>query len=76
MSPTLEYNPAKAKALLDMFGFIDRDGDGYRDRPLGDRDGDGYRDRPLMGGGHRPGDLDGDGVPNRGDRHPADDRRF
>ena len=54
----------------------DRDGDGYADRPIGDRDGDGYRDRPLMGGGHhRPGDIDGDGIPNRGDRHPADDRR-
>ena len=34
-SPTLEYSPAKAKALLDMFGFIDRDGDGYRERPDG-----------------------------------------
>jgi len=35
VSPTLEYNPAKAKALLDMFGFIDRDGDGYRENPDG-----------------------------------------
>jgi oligopeptide transport system substrate-binding protein len=34
-SPTLEYNPAKAKALLDMFGFVDRDGDGYRENPDG-----------------------------------------
>jgi peptide/nickel transport system substrate-binding protein len=34
-SPTLEYSPSKAKALLDMFGFIDRDGDGYRERPDG-----------------------------------------
>jgi ABC-type transport system substrate-binding protein len=34
-APTLEYNPAKAKALLDMFGFVDRDGDGYRERPDG-----------------------------------------
>src|SRR5439155_21735817 len=33
VSPTLEYNPAKAKALLDMFGFTDRDGDGYRENP-------------------------------------------
>jgi hypothetical protein len=50
----------------------------YRDAPQGDyRDvprGD-YRDRPAMGG-HRPGDVDGDGIPNRGDRHPADDRRY
>ena len=30
-----EYNPAKAKALLDMFGYVDRDGDGYRERPDG-----------------------------------------
>jgi ABC-type transport system substrate-binding protein len=34
-SPTLEFNPAKAKALLDMFGFVDRDGDGWRERPDG-----------------------------------------
>jgi ABC-type transport system substrate-binding protein len=36
-SPTVEYNPAKARALLDMFGFADRDGDGYRKRPDGSR---------------------------------------
>ena len=30
-----EYNIAKAKALLDMYGYIDRDGDGYRDMPDG-----------------------------------------
>ena len=30
-----EYNVAKAKALLDMFGYIDRDGDGYREMPDG-----------------------------------------
>jgi len=30
-----EYNPARAKALLDEFGFIDRDGDGWRERPDG-----------------------------------------
>ena len=34
-SATVEYNPSKAKALLDMFGFVDRDGDGYRERPDG-----------------------------------------
>lgn len=34
-SPTLEYSPARAKALLDMFGYVDRDGDGYRERPDG-----------------------------------------
>lgn len=34
-SPTVEYNPAKAKALLDIFGFVDRDGDGYREMPDG-----------------------------------------
>jgi ABC-type transport system substrate-binding protein len=35
VSPTLEYNPAKAKALLDMYGYVDRDGDGYRENPDG-----------------------------------------
>ncbi len=30
-----EYSPAKAKALLDMFGYVDRDGDGYREAPDG-----------------------------------------
>jgi ABC-type transport system substrate-binding protein len=29
------YDPSKAKALLDMFGYIDRDGDGWRDLPDG-----------------------------------------
>ena len=31
----LDYNPAKARALLDMYGFIDRDGDGWREMPDG-----------------------------------------
>ena len=35
VSPTLEYDPAKAKALLDLFGYVDRDGDGYRENPDG-----------------------------------------
>ncbi|MBT9493580.1 MAG: bicyclomycin resistance protein [Paucibacter sp.] len=30
-----EYDPAKAKALLDLYGFIDRDGDGFREQPDG-----------------------------------------
>jgi oligopeptide transport system substrate-binding protein len=34
-SPTLEYSPAKAKALLDIYGYLDRDGDGWRDMPDG-----------------------------------------
>lgn len=29
------YDPAKAKALLDMYGYIDRDGDGWRETPDG-----------------------------------------
>ena len=29
------YDPAAARALLDRFGFRDRDGDGYRERPDG-----------------------------------------
>jgi len=30
-----EYNPAKANALLDMYGYLDRDGDGWRETPDG-----------------------------------------
>ena len=30
-----DYDPAKAKALLDMFGYVDRDGDGWREQPDG-----------------------------------------
>lgn len=29
------YDPARAIALLDMFGYVDRDGDGWRDLPDG-----------------------------------------
>ena len=34
-SANSDYDPARAKALLDLFGYIDRDGDGWRDRPDG-----------------------------------------
>jgi ABC-type transport system substrate-binding protein len=30
-----DYDPARARALLDLYGFIDRDGDGFRERPDG-----------------------------------------
>jgi ABC-type transport system substrate-binding protein len=30
-----DYSVARAKALLDMFGYVDRDGDGWRDMPDG-----------------------------------------
>ena len=30
-----EYNPARAKALLDLYGYLDRDGDGWREMPDG-----------------------------------------
>ncbi len=30
-----EFNPAKAKALLDLYGYVDRDGDGWREQPDG-----------------------------------------
>ncbi|MEO8385994.1 MAG: ABC transporter substrate-binding protein [Betaproteobacteria bacterium] len=30
-----EHDPAKARALLDMYGYIDRNGDGYREMPDG-----------------------------------------
>ena len=32
-STATEYNPSKAKALLDMYGYLDCNGDGYRDLP-------------------------------------------
>ena len=31
----IPYDPAAAKALLDRFGYVDRDGDGFRDQPDG-----------------------------------------
>jgi oligopeptide transport system substrate-binding protein len=31
----VKYDPEAAKALLDKFGYVDRDGDGYRDLPDG-----------------------------------------
>jgi ABC-type transport system substrate-binding protein len=30
-----EFNPGKARALLDMYGYVDKDGDGWRDMPDG-----------------------------------------
>ncbi len=30
-----EYSPARAKALLDVYGYTDKDGDGWRDLPDG-----------------------------------------
>jgi ABC-type transport system substrate-binding protein len=30
-----EYDPARARALLDTFGYSDRDGDGWRETPTG-----------------------------------------
>ena len=35
--PIAEFNPAKARALLDTYGYVDRDGDGYRDLPDGSK---------------------------------------
>ena len=35
--PLAEFNPAKAKALLDVYGYVDRDGDGYRENPDGSK---------------------------------------
>jgi ABC-type transport system substrate-binding protein len=34
-SPLAEHDPAKAKALLDTYGYLDRDGDGWREQPDG-----------------------------------------
>ena len=30
-----DHDPARARALLDLYGYIDRDGDGWRERPDG-----------------------------------------
>jgi len=30
-----DHDPARARALLDMYGYVDRDGDGYRELPDG-----------------------------------------
>ena len=30
-----DYDPARARALLDLYGFLDKDGDGWRERPDG-----------------------------------------
>lgn len=39
-STATEYNPAKAKALLDMYGYVDCNGDGYRDLPRSNGSGE------------------------------------
>ncbi|MBL8520778.1 MAG: bicyclomycin resistance protein [Betaproteobacteria bacterium] len=30
-----DYSPSRARALLDMYGYVDKDGDGYREMPDG-----------------------------------------
>ncbi len=39
-----DYDVARAKALLDMYGYVDRDGDGWRDLPDGQAAGDRIRE--------------------------------
>ena len=34
-SPQMTYDPSRARALLDMYGYVDRDGDGFREFPDG-----------------------------------------
>jgi ABC-type transport system substrate-binding protein len=34
-TPMSDYDPARARALLDTYGYIDRDGDGWRETPKG-----------------------------------------
>ena len=34
-SDNASFDPARAKALLDTYGYLDRDGDGWRERPDG-----------------------------------------
>ncbi|MBL8516357.1 MAG: bicyclomycin resistance protein [Betaproteobacteria bacterium] len=51
-----EHNIAKAKALLDIYGYVDRDGDGWREDPQGNpirmvyttQPGQDYRDLDLL----------------------------
>jgi len=35
-SEMAEFNLAKAKGLLDLYGYVDKDGDGWRDQPSGE----------------------------------------
>ena len=35
VSEMSEFNRAKARALLDLYGYVDRDGDGWREQPDG-----------------------------------------
>ncbi|MEO8102426.1 MAG: ABC transporter substrate-binding protein [Betaproteobacteria bacterium] len=35
VTDAFDYDPAKAKALLDTYGYVDRDGDGWREMPDG-----------------------------------------
>jgi len=35
-SENSDYSPARAKALLELHGYVDRDGDGWRERPDGE----------------------------------------
>ncbi|MFM2120616.1 MAG: hypothetical protein RL722_2084 [Pseudomonadota bacterium] len=35
VSPQSEYDPARARALLDLYGYVDRNGDGWRELPDG-----------------------------------------
>jgi ABC-type transport system substrate-binding protein len=34
-SASYDFDPARARALLDMYGYVDRDGDGWRELPDG-----------------------------------------
>ena len=34
-TPLSEFSPPRAKALLDTYGYLDRDGDGFREQPDG-----------------------------------------
>ena len=69
-----EFDPARAKALLDIYGYVDRNGDGWREqpdgKPLAARDGDAVRPglapaRRVVEEGHgraRPARRDEDGA--------------
>ena len=62
-----EFDRAKARALLDLYGYVDRDGDGWREQPDGTAAGDRVRDAARPG---VPRAVRAVGQQHEGDRHP------
>lgn len=49
-----EFNPAKAKALLDTYGYVERDGNGYREASRRGGASSAMTARSSRSGGNRP----------------------